>query len=110
MRTFMVLVLIYFFSNIVFAQALDDEELRTKNNYKSTLFELGTGYKAKLYCSCLFQMKLSKQYCKKFVSVQPEVFSVDLNSEKKTVEARALLFFHSVQANFVDDESGCFLK
>lgn len=115
MRTFYFLVLIYFFSGVIFsykalARTGDDTHLRTNNKYNSNLLQMGTSYKAKLYCSCLFQMKLSEKYCQQFVAVDPEVFQISTNQEEKSIQARALFLLYPIEAKHLGDEKGCTIE
>jgi hypothetical protein len=114
-KFFCILFVIYFFYGVFFsrisqASAPRDQDLRSNNNYKSSLLELGTNYKAKLYCSCLYQMRLSKEYCKQFVSVQPEVFTLTTNPSSKVVESAALLFLYKARAKHTSEFFGCRLE
>lgn len=92
----------------VFTMAADDIELR-KNKYDAGLLPLGTGYQARLFCSCTFVMKRDEEYCHKFVEVSPKIFRVKVDQENKTVEARALYFFAKSMAQWTP-EQGCVLQ
>jgi hypothetical protein len=99
-------LLLVVFSHVAVA---NDFELR-KNKYDSGLLPLGTGYQAKLFCSCIFVMKRTENYCKKFVTVSPAIFKITANMETKTVEARALYFFAKSTAKWRNKETGCLLE
>ena len=88
--------------------AAEDFELR-KNNYEAGLLPLGTGYQARLYCSCIFVMKRDEDYCDKFVEVSPKIFRVKTDPEKKIVTAYALYFFAKSTAQWTP-ENGCLLQ
>lgn len=106
MKQVIFLFFIFIYSSFVIANDID---LR-KNKYDAGLLPLGTGYQAKLYCSCLFVMNRSEKYCKKFVAVSPAIFKVSANRETKTVEAKALYFFAKAKAQWRNKETGCLLE
>ncbi len=103
---------IFIFSVLVFqtftSLAESDIELR-KNTYSASLLPLGTGYQAKLYCSCLFVMKREQAYCEKFIEVSPKIFRVQADLKSKKIEARALYFFSKSTAQYLDGQ-GCVLQ
>ncbi|MFN7905467.1 MAG: hypothetical protein ACK5P5_09815 [Pseudobdellovibrionaceae bacterium] len=101
------ILIMFFFTTL--AVAANDIDLR-QNEYKSSLLPLGTGYQARLYCSCIFVMKRDEVYCKKFVEVSPKIFKTIINNEEKSVEAKALYFFSKSKARWHDSQTGCVLE
>jgi len=78
--------------------------------YETGLLGLGTGYKAKLMCSCLFVIGQTEEYCRDFAQVSPEVFFTKVNYRKRTVTSRALGFLRTRTATYEGRAKGCTLS
>ena len=84
---------------------------RTTNpqTYDNNDAELAVGNAARMSCSCLFVMKMPDAYCAAWVKASPNVAKFNIDKEKKTVEASALLEWGAT-AHFVDERRGCVLE
>lgn len=80
-----------------------------KGRYANGDPALATAYRAKDTCSCLFVMELDERTCRAWTVASPDVASVEVDREARTVTSRALLFW-SARARFVDARSGCVVE
>ena len=79
------------------------------DRYRANDAEIVTAYTAKNTCSCIFVMKRSEAFCADFVKQDPEVTTVSIDREAKTVEAQAMSLW-GARARFVDVRRGCVLE
>ena len=88
MKTLIKIFLITSFTLSVFAQDNGDRE-----RYHSSLTDLGSGSGTKQMCSCMFVMKQSERFCRKF---SREVLIIDIldqhyvNKEEKSVTSTSV--------------------
>lgn len=80
-----------------------DPEIR---RYDNSLLELGTGYNAKMACSCLFVMGGTEEECEEWLRVSPDVARFRVEPEAKTVRSTALGGW-ATTARWVDESRGC---
>lgn len=78
-------------------------------SYDNNDVELAVGNAARMSCSCLFVMKMPDEFCRAWVKASPNVARFTIDTEKKTVEATALLEW-GARAHYVDDRRGCVLE
>lgn len=74
--------------------------------YDNSLFELASGYAAKLGCSCHFVTEREDAACRDWTRVSPAVARYLIDEEARTVTAKALGMGRSV-ARYVDEDVGC---
>ncbi len=74
--------------------------------YDSSLLHLGTGYNAKMACSCMFVMGGTEEECEEWLRVSPDVARFRVDTEAKTVRSTALGGW-ATTARWVDEQVGC---
>jgi hypothetical protein len=74
--------------------------------YANNDLELLTQYAAKEYCSCLFVMKQTRSYCNAWTAASPNVATVRVNTQKKTVQAQAFIMW-GAKAHYDQEAFGC---
>ena len=77
--------------------------------YKANDLQILTGYSAKMTCSCIFVMKRSEDFCASWVKESPDVKTVSIDRDAKTVETEALSLW-GARARFLDARRGCVLE
>jgi len=71
--------------------------------------QLGTLYRAKEVCSCLFVMEQTAGYCSAWTATSPDLVTFTVDDTSKTVEAEALIEWGAV-AHFLDARAGCAIE
>lgn len=79
------------------------------HEYNNSDLQLITGYAAKEYCSCIFVMEQSEEWCTAWTKANPQVDSVRLDRASKSVEASALMMW-AARAHYVDEHFGCVIE
>jgi len=79
------------------------------NRYRANDAEIVTAFTAKQTCSCVFVMKRSEDFCHGFARQDPEVTTTSIDRETKSVDVRALGFWHA-KARFLDPRRGCVVE
>jgi len=77
--------------------------------YANNDLQLITGYTAKEFCSCLFVMEQTEDFCRAWTKASPAVATVRIDREHKVVESSAGLMW-GARAHFVDERFGCLLE
>lgn len=80
-------------------------EVRT---YDTDLLHLGTGYNARMACSCVFVLGREEEACQEMLRVSPDLARFQVDREAKTVTSKALGGWKRT-ARFVDGQVGCVL-
>ncbi len=84
----------------------------SQQSLHSSLTDLGSGSGTKQICSCMFVMKQSEKFCRKF---SREVLLIDIldqhyiNEEDKSVTSTIGFFFNKRTAKYMGDKLGCTL-
>lgn len=76
--------------------------------YEDSDLELVTGYTAKEFCSCVFVMEQSEDFCRQWTRAEPAIAVAHVDRDAKAVHASALSLWDAT-ARFVDDRRGCVL-
>lgn len=76
--------------------------------YDNNDLQLATAYTAKEVCSCLFVMEMPLEYCRAWTRASPEVARFTVDTDRKVVEATALLEW-GARAHFDAAKFGCVL-
>lgn len=76
------------------------------SRYEDNDVQLVTVYSAKMTCSCVFVMKRDDDYCSEWAREEPNVRTLTIDHEKKSVEAQALGLW-GAKAKFLDAKRGC---
>ena len=76
--------------------------------YDTSLLHLGTGYDAKMACSCLFVLGRDADQCKDMLRVSPDLARFQVDLEQTTVTSKALGGWART-ARYRDAEQGCAL-
>ena len=77
--------------------------------YDNNDLQLVTAYTAKDFCSCLFVMEMSEDYCRRWTAADPAVATVRVDYEKRTIQTAAALLWGE-KARFVSARDGCVLE
>lgn len=77
--------------------------------YQRNDLQLLTAHAAKEMCSCLFVFGRDEDFCKAWVKAAPDLKTVRIDRDAKTVESQAVLLWGS-RARFVDERRGCVLE
>jgi hypothetical protein len=77
--------------------------------YDNNDLQLVTSYTAKDFCSCLFVMEMSEEYCRRWTAASPAVATVRVDYEERTVQTAAALLWGE-KARFVNAREGCLLE
>lgn len=79
------------------------------HTYDTSLLHLGTGYNARMACSCVFVLGRDEESCQDLLKVSPDLARFKVDREAKTVTSKALGGW-SRSARFVDAQLGCVLE
>lgn len=77
--------------------------------YDNNDLQLVTAYTAKDFCSCMFVMEQSEDYCRRWTAADPAVATVRVDSKARAVETAAVLLW-GARARFVNEREGCVLE
>ena len=77
--------------------------------YDNNDLQLVTAYTAKDFCSCVFVMERSEDYCRRWTAASPAVATVRVDYEERTVQTAAVLLWGE-RARFVNAREGCVLE
>ena len=107
MKTLAKVITILSLTFLVFA-----ETQMSQRSLHSSLTDIGSGSSAKQMCSCMFVMKQSEKFCRKF---SREVLIIDIlnrhkvDKKEKTITTTIGFFFNKRKAKFMGDKLGCTL-
>jgi hypothetical protein len=76
--------------------------------YQRNDLQLLTAHAAKEMCSCVFVFGRDEQFCSAWVKADPDLKTLRVDRDDKSVEAEAVLFW-GARAHFVDARRGCVL-
>ncbi|MEL6342666.1 MAG: serine hydrolase [Myxococcota bacterium] len=79
-------------------------------DFKSGLLNIGSGYAAKLACSCAYVMEQSRPYCEEWVRASPDITRVRYDDEEKTATARIMGLLNKRTARYINERDGCRLE
>ncbi len=100
----------FIFLSFVFSLTVSAGSIREELH--SGLTDIGSGSGTKQMCSCLFVMKQSESFCRKF---SREVLIIDIldqhyvNKDKKSVTSTIGFFFNKRTAKYMGKKHGCTL-
>ncbi|HYO69581.1 MAG TPA: hypothetical protein VEU33_26250 [Archangium sp.] len=77
--------------------------------YDNNDLQLVTSYTAKDFCSCLFVMQMSEEYCRRWTAASPAVATLTVDDEERSVQTAAALLWGE-KARFVSERDGCVLE
>ncbi|MCK6504897.1 hypothetical protein L6R53_16120 [Myxococcota bacterium] len=77
--------------------------------YDTDLLHLGTGYNARMACSCVFVLGRDEESCQDLLKVSPDLARFQVDREAGTVTSKALGGWRRT-ARFVDAQVGCVLE
>jgi hypothetical protein len=77
--------------------------------YDNNDLQLVTSYTAKDFCSCLFVMEMSEEYCRRWTAASPAVATLTVDYEERSVQTAAALLWGE-KARFVSARDGCVLE
>ncbi|HEX5752939.1 MAG TPA: hypothetical protein VFZ09_42440 [Archangium sp.] len=77
--------------------------------YDNNDLQLVTSYTAKDFCSCVFVMRMSEDYCRRWTAASPAVATVTVDYEERSVQTAAALLWGE-KARFVSERDGCVLE
>ncbi|QRN97948.1 hypothetical protein JRI60_02375 [Archangium violaceum] len=77
--------------------------------YDNNDLQLVTSYTAKDFCSCVFVMEMSEEYCRRWTKASPAVATVHVDYKERTVRTAAALLWGE-KARFVSERDGCVLE
>ncbi len=77
--------------------------------YDNNDLQLVTAYTAKDFCSCLFVMQMSEEYCRRWTAASPAVATLTVDHKERGVQTAAVLLWGE-KARFVSDRDGCVLE
>ncbi|HYO53707.1 hypothetical protein [Archangium sp.] len=77
--------------------------------YDNNDLQLVTSYTAKDFCSCLFVMQMSEDYCRRWTAASPAVATVRVDYKERSVQTAAALLWGE-KARFVSERDGCVLE
>lgn len=77
--------------------------------YDNNDLQLVTSYTAKDFCSCLFVMEMSEEYCRRWTAASPAVATVTVDYKERSVQTAAALLWGE-KARFVSERDGCVLE
>jgi len=77
--------------------------------YANNDLQLITGYSAKEFCSCLFVMEQTEDFCRAWTKADPAVATLRVDRTRKKVESSTGLLW-GARAHFVDARFGCVLE
>ncbi|OJT19443.1 hypothetical protein BO221_34210 [Archangium sp. Cb G35] len=77
--------------------------------YDNNDLQLVTSYTAKDFCSCVFVMEMSEEYCRRWTAASPAVATVTVDYEERSVQTAAALLWGE-KARFVSERDGCVLE
>lgn len=77
--------------------------------YDNNDLQLVTSYTAKDFCSCVFVMQMSEEYCRRWTAASPAVATVKVDYKERSVQTAAALLWGE-KARFVSDREGCILE
>jgi len=91
--------------------ASDSGELSASLSRKEDmgLLGLGTGYGAKLACSCAYVMGMEEDFCRTWIKASPDLVKVKFDPDTQSVTARALLT-NTTTASWRGPREGCTLE
>jgi hypothetical protein len=84
-------------------------EEAVRRPYDNNDLQLVTAYTAKDFCSCVFVMEMSEEYCRRWTAASPAVATLRVDYEKRTVRTAAVLLWGET-ARFVSERDGCVLE
>ena len=76
--------------------------------FKASVLDLGLGFTAKNYCSCVFVAEHSEDFCQDYASIEQVKPKLTIDFENKISESR-LFFVFSAKAVYNGAQSGCAL-
>ena len=74
--------------------------------YDNNDLQLVTSYTAKDFCTCVFVMQMSEDYCRRWTAASPAVATVHVDYKDKSVSTAAVLLWGG-KARFLNDRDGC---
>jgi hypothetical protein len=77
--------------------------------YDNNDLQLVTSYTAKDFCSCVFVMEMSEDYCRRWTAASPAVATVTVDYKERSVQTAAALLWGE-KARFVSARDGCVLE
>lgn len=77
--------------------------------YDNNDLQLVTSYTAKDFCSCVFVMQMSEEYCRRWTAASPAVATVHVDYRDKSVSTAAALLW-GAKARFLNERDGCQLE
>lgn len=76
--------------------------------YKTPLAFLATRYRAFHTCNCLFTMNMSQEYCTNYSKVEPQIFTINIDTVNKSVSSGIMgMDFKPSVAKFSGERTGC---
>ena len=80
-----------------------------ESGYDNHDLMLLTRYRAKDLCSCIFVMQRDEEYCRNWTKASPNLATVRVDMEQKTVETAAMQYW-SGKAKWINQREGCRLE
>jgi hypothetical protein len=77
--------------------------------YDNNDLQLVTAYTAKDFCSCVFVMEMSEDYCRRWTKSSVDVATLRVDYQERTVQTAAVLLWGE-KARFVSAREGCVLE
>ncbi|MCY1083048.1 hypothetical protein [Archangium lansingense] len=77
--------------------------------YDNNDLQLVTSYTAKDFCSCMFVMQMSEEYCRRWTAASPAVATLSVDYKERSVQTAAALLWGE-KARFVSERDGCVLE
>ncbi|HEX8436340.1 hypothetical protein [Archangium sp.] len=77
--------------------------------YDNNDLQLVTSYTAKDFCSCVFVMEMSEEYCRRWTAASPAVATLRVDYQERSVQTAAALLWGE-KARFVSAREGCVLE
>lgn len=94
---------------LVAALSISCSHAKAGREYDNSDLQLVTGYAAKEYCSCIFVMEQTEDFCNRWTRANPQVTSVRLDRQEKTVQSSALVMW-GARARYTGPRFGCVLE
>ncbi len=81
---------------------------RQPDEFKASVIDLGLGFTAKNFCSCLFVVGQSEEFCRDYASVQQVQPRLSVDHANKKTESQ-LFFIFKQEAQYFGEDKGCAL-